>query len=120
MKKILLVDDSNTALMMEKLVFQAHPYELIIARNGEEGIAKALAERPDLILMDLVMPKMDGLTAVKKLREHDATKSIPVIMVTTRGEAANMEIAFRNGATDYVIKPVNGAELLLKVRSLVG
>lgn len=119
-KRILLVDDSNTALMMVKLILKAGNYEFLVARDGEEGVKVALAERPDLILMDLVMPKLDGLGACKQLQQHPETQQTPIIMVTTRTEAANMESAFRNGATDYVTKPINGAELLLKVRNLVG
>ena len=120
MKKILIVDDSNTAVMMEKLIFQSHPYVLLVARDGEEAVQKAVAERPDLVLMDLVMPKVDGLQALRRLREHEVTRLVPVIVVTARGEAINMELALREGANDYVVKPVNGAELLLKVRALLG
>lgn len=120
MKKILLVDDSNTALMMEKLILKAGPYDLVTARDGIEGIDAAILEKPDLILMDLVMPRLDGLEACRQIRKTDSTRDIPVIMVTTRGEAATMEMAFRNGANDYVTKPFNGAELLLKVKQLIG
>jgi DNA-binding response OmpR family regulator len=80
----------------------------------------ARAERPDLILMDLVMPKLDGFEACKRLRADQATKDIPVIMVTTRGEAENMELAFGCGVNDYVTKPINGLELLAKVKSHLG
>ena len=116
-KKILLVDDSVTTLMMEKMIFRAEPYELILAKDGREAVDLALAERPDLILLDVVMPVMDGFEACKQLRAQEATRSTPIIMVTTRGEEEHMEVGFENGCTDYVTKPIDGLELLAKVRN---
>jgi len=94
-------------------------YDIIIARDGEEGVAKAQSERPDLILLDVVMPKMDGIEACRRLRALASTKDIPIIMVTTRSEAANVETSYKNGCNDYVNKPLNNAELLAKVRSFL-
>jgi len=69
--KVLLVDDSSTALLMGETVFKEHtPYEVVTARDGEEGVAKALADKPDLILLDVIMPKMDGFTACEEMRKH--------------------------------------------------
>ena len=119
-KKILLVDDSNTILMMEKFILRNDPYELITAANGEEAVRKAAEHQPDLILLDVIMPKMGGFEACRLIRENELTRSIPVIMVTTRGEAANVETGWANGCTDYVTKPINAVELLAKVRSILG
>lgn len=119
-KKILLVDDSNTILMMERMILTKGPYELVTASNGEEAIVKAAAERPDLILMDVVMPKMNGFEACKRIRESEVTRNTPIIMVTTRGEAQNVETGFDSGCNDYVTKPINGTELLSKLRNLLG
>jgi DNA-binding response OmpR family regulator len=119
-KKILLVDDAETMLMMERMFLQKGPYELVTAKNGEEAVEKAVAERPDLILLDIVMPKMDGLQACARLRERAETKAIPIFMVTTRGEADKMATAFESGCTDYITKPINGLELLTKVKSVLG
>jgi DNA-binding response OmpR family regulator len=119
-KKILLVDDSSTVLLMEKMILSKSEYDVVTARDGLEGVEKARCERPDLILMDVVMPRMDGFEAVRKLREDDATKSIPVIMVTTRGELQSVETGYASGCSDYVTKPINGLELLTKVRSCLG
>ncbi len=118
-KKILMVDDAATILMMEKMFLSKEPYDLITAKDGQEAVEKAESERPDLILMDVVMPKMDGFEAVQKIRENEATKSIPIIMVTTRGEEKNMEKGYKNGCNDYVTKPINGVELLTKIRNLL-
>jgi DNA-binding response OmpR family regulator len=119
-KKILLVDDSNTILMMEKFMLRNGPYELLTASNGEEGVRKATEQVPDLILLDVIMPKMGGFEACRVIRDSEATKSIPIIMVTTRGEAANVEAGWANGCTDYVTKPINAIELLAKVRNFLG
>jgi CheY-like chemotaxis protein len=119
-KKILLVDDSSTILMMERMILAKYGYELTTAGNGEEALAKAESEKPDLILMDLVMPKMNGLDAMRRLHQNQQTSAIPVIMVTTKGEAINVETAFENGCSDYVTKPINSLDLVTKVRSYLG
>ncbi len=119
-KKILLVDDSKTALFMETMILKKSPYDIVLANDGSEGVAKALSERPDLILMDVVMPKMTGFEALRELRQRDATKDIPVIMVTTRGEGENVEAGFESGCNDYLTKPIDGIALLAKVRDHLG
>ena len=119
-KKILLVDDSSTILMMEKFILRNDPYILITASNGEEAVQKAALEKPDLILLDVVMPRMSGFEACRLLRDNPELKNTPIIMVTTRGEAANVETGWVVGCTDYVTKPINAVELLAKVRSLLG
>ena len=118
-KKILLVDDSATILMMERMILTKLPYELVTAANGEEAVAKALAERPDLILMDVVMPQMNGIEACRRLREEELTRDTPIIMVTTRGEMENVESAYESGCNDYVTKPINTAELVAKMRTFL-
>lgn len=119
-KKILLVDDSNTILMMEKFILKNGPYDLVTASNGEEAVAKASEQSPDLILLDVIMPKMGGFDACRLIRNNPETSGIPIIMVTTRGEAANVEAGWANGCTDYVTKPINSLELLTKVRNFLG
>ena len=119
-KKILLVDDSATILMMEKMILTKARYRMVTASNGEEAVMKAEAERPDLILMDVVMPKMDGFEAVRRIRSIQSTSGIPIIMVTTRGEEENIETAYQAGCTDYVTKPIDSVELLSKLRNYLG
>jgi CheY-like chemotaxis protein len=115
-KKILLVDDSQTALLMEQMILKKGPYDLVTAGDGAEGVAKAVSERPDLILMDVVMPRMGGFEALRDLRQREATREIPVIMVTTRGEGENVETGFASGCSDYLTKPIDSVALLAKVR----
>ncbi len=116
-KKILLVDDSSTVIMMEQMILSKNNYDLVTARDGQEGVAKALSEKPDLILMDVMMPRMDGFEACRKIRAENATRSIPVIMVTTRSELSSVETGYASGCNDYVTKPINSLELLSKVKN---
>jgi DNA-binding response OmpR family regulator len=118
-KKILVVDDSKTALFMVTMILKKEPYQLLTATDGQEAIEVAAAEHPDLVLMDVVMPRMTGFEACRELKRREETKSIPVILVTTRGEEENVETGFESGCNDYVTKPLNGQELLAKVRDLV-
>jgi CheY-like chemotaxis protein len=119
-KRILLVDDSKTVLLVERMILARGEYDVLTAGDGEEGIAKARAERPDLILMDVVMPRMDGFEACRRLRADAETRRIPIILVTTRGEAPNVEQGYASGASEYVTKPIDGLELLTKVKSCLG
>jgi DNA-binding response OmpR family regulator len=119
-KKILLVDDSQTILLMETIILRNEPYDLITARDGAEAVRKAVDHRPDLILLDVIMPRMGGFDACRILRGMEETRDTPIIMVTTRGEAANVESGWSNGCTDYLTKPINTIELLAKVRNLLG
>ena len=119
-RKILLVDDSETILQMEQMILEPKSYKLILARDGEEGVAKALESNPDLILMDVVMPKMNGFEAVKKLRANQQTRAVPIVMVTSKAEAESMEAGYESGCSDYIIKPIDGLELVAKVKNLLG
>ena len=116
-KRILLVEDAATMRMVESMTLRGAGYEVLTASNGEEGVAKAIAEQPDLILMDVIMPKMNGLDACKKIRESENMKSIPIIMLTTRSEEDQVEIAFTYGCNDYITKPFDTLELLEKIKS---
>jgi DNA-binding response OmpR family regulator len=115
-KKILVVDDSKTALFMVTTILKKGPYDLVTAHDGQQALVVAAAERPDLILMDVVMPHKTGFEACRELKGQPQTRDIPVILVTTRGEEQNVVLGFESGCNDYVTKPVNAQELLAKVR----
>jgi len=116
-KKILMADDSRTALMMTSMALKTLPYEVQTALDGEEAVQKALADPPDLIVLDVVMPKLDGFETCRRLRENDATRAVPIIMLTTRGEGENRDNGFHAGCTEYLTKPLNMPEFLAKVRT---
>lgn len=119
-KKILLVDDSNTVIMLHRMMLEDLGYSLVIARNGEEAIEKAVAEKPDAILMDLVMPKMDGIEACRILRTKPETRTTPIIVVTTKGDPVNMQKGYEAGCNDYVTKPFDAVSLMAKLRNHLG
>ena len=119
-KKILVVDDSRTALFMVTTILRKERYELVTACDGEQALEMASAEHPDLILMDVIMPRKTGFEACRELKRREDTKGIPVILVTTRGEGENVEAGFQSGCNDYVTKPINAQELLSKVRDHMG
>jgi DNA-binding response OmpR family regulator len=116
-KKILLVDDSSTVLLLHRMMLSHCGYELLTARDGQEALDKASTERPDLIFLDVIMPRMDGFQTCRALRSRSETKNVPIILVTTRGEPHYVRQGFESGCTDYITKPFDGEELLAKVRS---
>ena len=120
-KKILVVDDSKTALMMEREILERRTtYQCVTASDGREAVEKAKLEHPDLVLMDVVMPGMNGFEACKMMRQQPGTREIPIVLVTTRGEESYMEAGFQSGCNDYITKPVNGSELVALLQSYLG
>jgi DNA-binding response OmpR family regulator len=115
--RILLIDDSATSHMWVRMILNKAHHEMLSAHDGQEGVALAIIERPDLILMDVVMPRMDGFEACRTLRAHAKTRGTPIIMLTTRGESRNVQTGYESGCSDYVTKPIDAVELLAKIRS---
>ena len=117
-KKILVVDDSPTERHFMVELLTKNGYQVITAESGEDGITKAKAELPDLVLMDVVMPGLNGYQATRTLTRDEATKNIPVIVCTSKGQETDKIWGLRQGAHDYLVKPVNGEELLAKIAAL--
>ena len=116
-KKILLVDDSPTAILWQRMILEEDKYEIVVAADGEEGIRVARAERPDLVLLDVMMPRMGGFETLRALRADDDLRDIPIIMVTTRGAMPDVMEGYESGCNEYITKPLDRTELLMKVRS---
>ena len=120
-KKVLLVDDSSTARLVTRMIFsQKSNYVLLSAVDGKDAVERARAEKPDLILMDVMMPRMTGLEACRILKQDKETSNIPVILLTTRGEEAFVREGYESGCSDYLTKPVNDAELLDLLKAYLG
>ena len=117
-KKILVVDDSPTERHFMVDLLSKNGYVVVTAENGEDGIAKAKSELPDLVLMDVVMPGLNGYQATRTITRDDVTKNIPVILCTSKGQETDKIWGLRQGAHDYLVKPVNGDELLKKIAAL--
>lgn len=118
--KILLVDDSQVVIMNEKMLLRhLGDFEVVTACNGRQGVEMAQAELPDLILLDVVMPEMNGFDACRAIRSDPATRHIPIIMVTTRGEEDNLSEGFTAGCSDYITKPIDKNVLAQKMQDLL-
>jgi DNA-binding response OmpR family regulator len=111
-KKILMIDDEQDFVEMIKMRLEANNYEVATAYDGAEGLEKAAAENPNLILLDVMMPGMDGFEVLRRLRRTEATKNIPVVMLTARGEAKSIFRSQQSGANDHLIKPCESKDLL--------
>lgn len=116
--KVLVVDDSPTERHFLSEILSKQGYQVIMAESGEEAMEKAKRQRPDLILMDVVMPGLNGFHATRALTRDEETKHIPVIMCTSKGQETDKVWGMRQGARDYLVKPINPDELLRKIAAL--
>lgn len=119
-KKILIVDDEKDLVEMLKMRLEANDYEIITAYNGEEGLEKAELCRPDLILLDIMMPGISGFEVLRRLKDNAWAKDIPVIMLTAKGDTNSIFKAEDMSVKDYIMKPYNSKVLLETIRRFVG
>lgn len=112
---VLMIDDESNARKMAKLLLGREGFRVVTAANGEEGLILAKVEQPSVILLDLIMPKMNGHETLHRLRDDQDTKHIPVIMVTARGTEHDIAASFRLGAVFHVEKPYETKDLLQKI-----
>jgi two-component system cell cycle response regulator len=117
--KILSVDDSRTIRLIVGKAFKPYECEMVEAANGEEGLAAAAREKPDLIILDVTMPVMDGVTMLTKLKEDEALKSIPVIMLTAESGRENVLHIAKLGVRDYLVKPFKDDQLIEKAGRVI-
>ncbi|MGA7801493.1 MAG: response regulator [Gammaproteobacteria bacterium] len=117
MARILIVDDSPTEIHVLKNILDKNGFETLTAQSGEEGIETAKREQPDLILMDVVMPGLNGFQATRQLVRGADTSAIPIIIVTTKDQETDRVWGMRQGAKDYITKPVSEGDLVGKVKA---
>jgi DNA-binding response OmpR family regulator len=117
--KVLVIDDEEYIQHILNFSFAAEGYEVLTASDGEEGVSKARDEKPDVIVMDIMMPKMDGYEACKKLKSDPETKDIPVILLTAKGREADRKLGSEAGADDYVVKPFSPGRLIERVAGIM-
>lgn len=119
-KKILIIDDEYD--LVETLTFrlESSGYEVLAAHDGEDGLKKVKELKPDIILLDVMMPRIDGYKVCAKLKSDDNYKSIPIIMLTAKGQESDRERGMGMGADDYLTKPFESAELLEKIKKYLG
>jgi len=107
MKRILVVEDNETNIYLIGFILRKNKYEVIEARSGEKGVELALKERPDLIIMDIQLPGIDGLEATRRIRESEAEEEIPIIALTSYAMTGDREKSLAAGCTGYLKKPIN-------------
>lgn len=119
MAKVLIVDDSPTEVHILKGFLNKNGHDVLVAQDGKAGIEMAEAEMPDVILMDVVMPGVNGYQATRKLSRTEATSKIPVIMVTTKSQETDRIWGMRQGASDYLVKPIKEKVLNEKIDAVL-
>ena len=120
MAKILVVDDNEMNRKFASEILKSEGFETVEAEDGTEGVYLAKKESPDLILLDLAMPDVDGIEALKRIKQIEAVKKVPIIMLSAMGDKKLIDIATAAGAADYIVKPVNRQQLLDGVKKFLG
>ncbi len=118
--KILVVDDEIYIVHILDFSLGMEGYEVLTALDGEQALEKAKAEKPDLIVLDIMMPKLDGYETCKRLKADDETKQIPVILLSAKGRNVDQKIGFEVGADDYITKPFSPRKLVERINSVLG
>lgn len=119
-KKILIIEDDVTISLMYKVKFEADGFIVLTADNGASGVEMAKEEKPDLILLDVILPQLDGFSVLEEIKRNAGTKNIPVVVLTSLGTAEDQEKGIKMGAVDYIIKAsLTPAELSEKVSSIL-
>jgi len=119
MKKILIADDHPEVVELVRVTLEGGNYEIVDASNGKEALEKIRKMKPDLVLLDIIMPKMDGFEVCRKLRKDPQIKEIPIIMLTAKGQAVDQEKGRQIGARDYITKPFSPSALLVKIEEIL-
>jgi len=119
-KRILLADDEEDIKTVVKMLLESHGYEVATAFDGLDTLDKAKTEKPDLILLDIMMPVLNGFEVCKRLKEDQETADIPIIMLSAAAHADSVEKGLSAGAKDYIIKPFEPETLLQKVKETLG
>lgn len=119
MHTILVADDDEDLLQALDFTLSQNGYNVIQAKDGAETIVEALESKPDLILLDIMMPDLDGFIACRELKNREDTKRIPIIMLTAKGEVEDIKTAFKAGANDYVVKPFMMEQVLEKIEEFL-
>jgi twitching motility two-component system response regulator PilH len=120
MALVMIVDDSPTEVHVMRTALEKHGFDTVSAASGSECITLAREMHPDLILMDIVMPDVNGFQATRALTRDPSTQSIPVVMVTTKSQESDRIWGMRQGAVDYIVKPVTASALVAKAEEILG
>ena len=118
-KKILVIDDEQDLVDMLEITLESEGYEVLKAYDGYEGLEKSRESKPDLILLDIMLPKMDGYQVCRLLKFDDTSKDIPIVMLTARNQKQDRLTGKRVGADEYLVKPFSNEDLLKKIKAMI-
>ena len=118
-KKILVIEDETSTLRFLEYTLKQEGYEVLLAKDGLEGIKEALEERPDLIILDIMLPGLDGYEVCYQLRQKPETFTLPILMLSAKARQEDKDIGIKMGADDYLAKPADPSEILAKVETLL-
>jgi len=119
-KKVLIVDDEPNISISVEFLMRREGFEVLVAHDGEEGLERIRADRPDLVVLDVMMPKLDGFEVCKAVRADPALAGVRILMLTAKGRAAEIAKGFALGADAYIPKPFSTRDLVAKVKELLG
>jgi two-component system, OmpR family, alkaline phosphatase synthesis response regulator PhoP len=118
--KVLVVDDEVYILHILDFILGAESYDVVTATNGEQALQKVRDEKPDLVILDIMMPKLDGYETCRMIKNDTATKHIPVILLTAKGREIDQKLGREVGANDYITKPFSPNKLIERVQAILG
>jgi two-component system, OmpR family, alkaline phosphatase synthesis response regulator PhoP len=116
---VLIVDDDAVIQLLLRVNFEMDGFDVVLADDGEQGLGLAKSERPDLMLLDVMMPKMDGYEVLARLRQDEATRDLPVVLLSAKSSDTDRDLGLKAGATAYITKPFDPAAVLNEIRSLM-
>ncbi|MCX5726139.1 MAG: response regulator [Candidatus Saganbacteria bacterium] len=118
-KKILIIEDHPATVEMIRILLEVEGFEIAVAYNGKSGIEKVSSEKPDLILLDVMMPEISGLDVCRKLKDKEETKKIPVVIVSIKASEENVKAGMEAGANDYIGKPFDPRKLIETINKYI-
>jgi len=119
MKKVLIIEDNEKNLYLLRFLLEKLGHKVVEARDGKQGLEKALAERPDIILMDIQLPVMDGYETTRQIRSHEEFKKTPIIAITSYAMMGDREKTLNAGCTDYIEKPIQPESFIEKIKNYI-
>jgi len=119
MKRVLVVEDNDANLYLMRFIFEKYGFHVLVAESGAEGVERAITEKPDLIIMDIQLPDMNGYEAAKKIRESDADGDIPIVVLTAYAMAGDREKALAAVCNGYIAKPINSETFMEEIKTFM-
>jgi Response regulators consisting of a CheY-like receiver domain and a winged-helix DNA-binding domain len=118
--RILLIEDNKNIILVEKMCLETNGYRVFVAKDGISGLEMAISDKPDLILLDIIIPKMNGYLVLEALHNNESTNQIPVVVTSAKAQVDDLKQAFAYKIHGYLVKPFTSQELLMKIKEVIG